>query len=52
MPRLGVSNIDRRGSSDSECCEKIFCRAEICRGSLGRFSCCARQPKYQLETEA
>lgn len=28
--RLGVTNLDRRGSSDEECCEKILCRAEIC----------------------
>lgn len=29
-PRVAKTNIDRRGSSDAECCEEIFCRAEIC----------------------
>lgn len=28
--RVAKTNIDRRGSSDAECCEEIFCRAEIC----------------------
>lgn len=41
--RVAKTNIDRRGSSDAECCEEIFCRAEICF-----FNCKKKQFVFHL----